>query len=79
MAVNGTVAVAKKALLLLELVLLLLPKMAGNGIFIESSPLFQNVERHILLHREMGGGDNDVRAVVVLLPLLPLKYVDVQK
>jgi len=49
----------------------LLKKDGGNGIFIESSPLFQNVERHILLHREMGGEENDVRAVVVLLPLLP--------
>ena len=57
MAGNGTAKAAKKD--------------GGNGIFIESSPLFQNVERHILLHREMGGGDNDVCAVVVLLPLLP--------
>jgi hypothetical protein len=57
MAGNGTVKAAKKD--------------GGNGIFIESSPLFLDVERHILLCREMGGGENDVRAVVVLLPLLP--------
>jgi hypothetical protein len=49
----------------------LLKKDGGNGIFIESSLIFQNAERHILLHREMRGGENDVRAVVVLLPLLP--------
>jgi hypothetical protein len=56
----------------------LLKKDGGNGIFIESSPLFQNIERHILLHREMGGGENDVRAVVVLLPLLPCPLLSME-
>jgi hypothetical protein len=56
----------------------LLKKDGGNGIFIESSPLFQNVERHILMHREMGGGENDVRAVVVLLPLLPCQSLSTE-
>jgi len=56
----------------------LLKKDGGNGILIESSPLLQNVERHILLHKEMGGGENDVRAVVVLLPLLPCPWLSTE-
>jgi hypothetical protein len=60
----GAVAAAKRWLAMA--LLKRLKKDGGNGIFIGSPPLFLDVERHILLCREMGGGESDVRAVVVL-------------